>query len=50
MNVESSQENYVVNMMVDSDRPLYLLTQQLKKLVEIKHVKVLDKHVLAATN
>lgn len=50
MSIESSEEKYIVNMMVDSDRPIYLLTQQLKKLVEVNQVEILDTHSLAATN
>jgi len=50
MNIESNDENYVVNMAVDSDRPIYLLTQQLKKLVEVSQVEVLEQQTLAATN
>ncbi|MDE3271502.1 acetolactate synthase 2 small subunit [Pseudoalteromonas sp. SSM20] len=50
MNIESSEEKYIVNMMVDSDRPIYLLTQQLKKLVEVNQVEILDTRTLAATN
>ena len=50
MNIESNDENYVVNMAVDSARPIYLLTQQLKKLVEVSQVEVLEQQTLAATN
>ena len=42
MNIESNEEKYIVNMMVDSDRPIYLLTQQLKKLVEVNQVEILE--------
>lgn len=50
MNIETSEEKYIVNMMVDSDRPIYLLTQQLKKLVEVNQVEILEQQSIAATN
>lgn len=50
MNIESNDEKYIVHMMVDSDRPIHLLTQQLKKLVEVTQIEVRDYQVLAATN
>lgn len=50
LNIESNEQGYIVSMSVDSDRPIYLLTQQLKKLVEVAEVEVLDAQQLAATS
>ena len=53
MTVDSTDDHYVVSISVDSDRPIHLLTKQLKKLVEVHQVKVLDDHsftAMTATN
>jgi len=40
MNLEMADEAFHVTMTVDSDKPIYLLTSQLSKLVDVKHVNV----------
>lgn len=40
MSITSSDEHYQVKLEVESDRPLYLLTQQLAKLVDVNQVEV----------
>ncbi|MCG7569731.1 acetolactate synthase 2 small subunit [Pseudoalteromonas sp. CNC9-20] len=38
LELTSSEEHYAINMTVDSDKPIYLLTQQLNKLVDVQSV------------
>jgi acetolactate synthase II small subunit len=40
LDLQSQGERFLVNMEVDSDKPLYLLTQQLNKLVDVASVEV----------
>ena len=40
MNLEMADGTFHVTMTVDSDKPIYLLTSQLNKLVDVKHVNV----------
>ncbi|MCK8130393.1 acetolactate synthase 2 small subunit [Pseudoalteromonas sp. 2CM39R] len=40
MNLEMADEAFHITMTVDSDKPIYLLTSQLNKLVDVKHVNV----------
>ena len=42
LNVDDGQYN--VAMTVDSDKPIYLLTTQLTKLVDVKHVTLQSVH------
>jgi acetolactate synthase II small subunit len=38
--LEGQDELFQVKMTVDSDKPIYLLTSQLSKLVEVKQVEL----------
>lgn len=40
LNLEAVEDKYFVNMTVDSDRPIHLLTLQLVKLIDVYHVEL----------
>ncbi|WP_404342288.1 acetolactate synthase 2 small subunit [Pseudoalteromonas mariniglutinosa] len=42
MNLEMAQETFQIQITVDSDKPIYLLTSQLKKLIDVKRVVLAD--------
>ncbi len=41
LHLEPNDDKYFVNMTVDSNRPVYLLTQQLEKLLDVVQVQLL---------
>jgi acetolactate synthase II small subunit len=41
LQLEPNDDKYFVNMTVDSNRPVYLLTQQLEKLLDVVQVQLL---------
>ncbi len=40
MNLSASGDLFQLNISVDSDKPIYLLTQQLSKLVDVRQVNL----------
>lgn len=43
VNIVMQDNHFNVAMTVDSDKPLYLLTTQLNKLVDVTHVEIASK-------